>query len=325
MKILVTGSAGFIGAATSEVLLSEGHEIYGLDNMNEYYDSSLKKARLNRILGNPRYKHYHLDISNLKDLQCCFESVRPHVVIHLAAQAGVRHSIDNPHAFIDSNITGFLNILEVSKTNAIEHLIYASSSSVYGANTSIPFSTEHKTDTPLNIYGATKKSNELMAHAYGYLYKLHSTGLRFFTVYGPWGRPDMALLKFTDSILSDKPINLYNFGIHKRDFTFIDDVVETLSRIVNQRTKFIKSDQKFSKIFNVGNGQPVSLSHFLNCIELCLGKKAIINSLPLAAGDMLETACDAQDLYDEIKFKPNTPIEEGISKTISWYREYSKK
>ena len=322
MKILVTGTAGFIGAATAELLLSEGNVIYGIDNLTEYYDSALKKARLSRILGNQMYKHYHLDISNLNDLKDCFDSVKPQIVVHLAAQAGVRHSIDHPQAFIDSNVTGFLNILEVCKDNAVEHLIYASSSSVYGANTSIPFCTDHKTDSPLNIYGATKKSNELMAHAYGYLYKLRSTGLRFFTVYGPWGRPDMALLKFADSILSDKPIDLYNHGDHKRDFTFIDDVVETINRIIKCSPTSINSGQEFARIFNVGNGQPVSLCYFLECIENCLGKKARINSLPLAAGDMLETACDAQDLHSEINFKPSTPIAEGISKTILWYREY---
>jgi len=321
MKILVTGSAGFIGAATSSFLISKGFEVVGIDNLNDYYDPSLKNARLSQFFNCKKYKHYHLDISNSSELETCFEHEKPSIVINLAAQAGVRHSIDNAKVFLDSNITGFLNILEACRKHSIQHLIYASSSSVYGGNTLTPYSTKHRTDKPLNIYGVTKKTNELMAYAYNNLYNLQSTGLRFFTVYGPWGRPDMALLKFVNHIVNNKPINLYNYGNHTRDFTFIDDVVFTIYQIINLY-KISNDTKNTSDIINVGAGKPTSLIYFVKCIEDCLGKKAIINYLPPALGDMLETSCDVEDLFKKINFIPNTPLIEGISRTIKWYFEF---
>jgi UDP-glucuronate 4-epimerase len=335
MKILVTGSAGFIGSALCLKLLERGDQVIGIDNHNDYYDPALKEARLSRHANHENYTHLRIDIADRKAMEQTFKDHKPQGVINLAAQAGVRYSIENPLAYVDSNIVGFAHILEGCRHNKVEHLVYASSSSVYGANTSMPFSVHDNVDHPLSLYAASKKANELMAHTYSHLYDLPTTGLRFFTVYGPWGRPDMALFKFTKSILADEPIPVFNYGKHCRDFTYIDDIVEGVIRVLDKpATENPKwsGDQPDSgtsrapwRIYNIGNNNPVELMDYIKALEKALGKTAKKEFLPLQPGDVPDTYADVQDLVKQFNYKPSTSIEEGITKFISWYLEYQKK
>lgn len=332
MKILITGTAGFIGAAVAIKILNEGHQVIGIDNHNDYYDVKIKEDRLKRIHQNPNYIHYREDICDAEKLKKIFEVHKPERVVHLAAQAGVRYSIENPSIYIKSNVFGFLNILENCKYKNVKHLIYASTSSVYGANTKLPFKEFDETNHPLSIYAATKKSNELMAHTYSLLYNLPITGLRFFTVYGPWGRPDMALFKFTKSMIENKQIDVYNYGNHSRDFTYIDDVVDSVSKILfvdakpNNNWNSNNPDPSSSiapwKIYNLGNSQPVKLMTYIKVLEKILNKKAVINFLPLQEGDIADTFADNSKLVNEIKFKPKTSVEDGIKNFINWFLDY---
>jgi len=331
-KILVTGAAGFIGFHLAKRLLDSGDTVVGIDNLNNYYDVNLKKARL-AIL--KKYENFHftkMDIANREDMKRFFHTDSPGYVIHLAAQAGVRYSLENPHAYIDSNLVGFTNILEGCRHNKVKHLIFASSSSVYGANTRMPFSIHHNVDHPISLYAATKKANELMAHTYASLYNIPCTGLRFFTVYGPWGRPDMALFLFTKAILEGKPIDVFNHGKMKRDFTYIDDIIEGVVRIIG---KVPQPDPRWNgdepdpgtsfapyKIYNIGNNNPVQLMKFISLLEECLGKKALKNLLPMQPGDVPATYADVDDLMKDVGFKPKTPLKEGIKKFMEWYKEY---
>ncbi|WP_239720718.1 MULTISPECIES: NAD-dependent epimerase [unclassified Mammaliicoccus] len=331
MKILVTGSAGFIGSHLSKKLIKQGHEVIGLDNINDYYDVTIKKDRLKSI-GTKNFTFYKINLEDESAMDKIFENEKPQVVVNLAAQAGVRYSLENPRAYIDSNIIGFTNILECSRHHKVEHLIYASSSSVYGANTSKPFSTSDNIDHPLSIYAATKKSNELMAHTYSHLYNLPTTGLRFFTVYGPWGRPDMALFKFTKAIVNDEEIDVYNHGNMMRDFTYVDDIVEAISRLVkkpaepNPEWSGANPDPSSSyapyKIYNIGNNSPVRLMEFVEAIENKLGKKAKKNYMDLQPGDVPETYANVDDLFNNIDFKPETTIQDGVNQFIDWYIDY---
>lgn len=333
MKILITGAAGFIGFNLSQKILANGHSVIGIDNLNDYYEVSLKKNRLKQI-DNDNFKLYRIDLENREALNAVFETEKPDVVINLAAQAGVRYSLENPHAYIDSNIVGFMNILEGCRHHEVEQLIYASSSSVYGANTSLPFSTSDNIDHPLSLYAATKKANELMAHTYSSLYNIPTTGLRFFTVYGPWGRPDMALFKFTKNIIEGKPIDVYNNGDMMRDFTFVDDIVESISRLVekkaeknpdwNGKNPDPSSSYAPYKVYNIGNNSPVNLMEFIEAIEEKVGKKAIKNFMPLQAGDVPATYADVEDLYKNIEFRPETSIKDGVGKFVDWYIDYYK-
>lgn len=332
MKFLVTGAAGFIGFHTAKFLLARGDEVVGLDNLNNYYDPALKRARLSKLSGQKGFSFYETDLADRVGIEKIFKVDAPRRVIHLAAQAGVRYSIENPRAYIDSNIVGTMNILEGCRHSAIEHLVYASSSSVYGANTAMPFSVHQNVDHPLSLYAATKKSNELMAHTYSHLYNLPTTGLRFFTVYGPWGRPDMALFLFTKKILAGEPIDVFNNGAHARDFTYIDDIVEGIVRTAlktptgNPEWDSMAPDPGTSaapyKLYNIGNSNPVELLHFIECIENALGRRAIKNFLPLQAGDVPKTFADVDALAKDVGFKPATSIEDGIAKFVSWYRSY---
>lgn len=332
MSVLVTGSAGFIGSALVTRLLQRGDTVIGIDNHNDYYDPALKQARLDRYEDHPSYTHQRIDLFNEKDLKECFSEHKPKRVVNLAAQAGVRYSIDNPMAYINSNIVGFAHILEACRHNNVEHLVYASSSSVYGANTQMPFSVHHNVDHPLSLYAASKKSNELMAHTYSHLYNLPTTGLRFFTVYGPWGRPDMALFKFTKAILEDETISVFNYGKHRRDFTYIDDIIEGLLRVLDKsatNNKIWNSDTPDPasslapwRIYNIGSNRPVKLLDFISAIERALGKKAKFNLLPIQLGDVPDTYADVTDLFDDFEYRPATPIYDGVSKFVSWYREY---
>ena len=332
MRILITGTAGFIGFSISKKLLEKDLKVVGIDNHNDYYDPKLKDARINILNKFKNYKHNKGNLANKVFVENIFKEVKPNVVIHLAAQAGVRYSIDNPYAYIDSNIQGFLNILEGCRNNDIENLIYASSSSVYGSNTKMPFNTKDSVDHPLSLYAATKKSNELMAHTYSHLFKIPTTGLRFFTVYGPWGRPDMALFKFTKNIIDRKPIQVYNHGHHKRDFTYIDDITEVISRIVNKPAKSNpewdseKPDPSSSfapyKIYNIGNSKPVNLMDYIRTIENVLQISAIIEYLPMQPGDVNTTFADTDDLAREFNYKPKTDIKVGISNFIDWYKKF---
>jgi UDP-glucuronate 4-epimerase len=334
MKVLVTGSAGFIGSATCIKLLERGDEVIGIDNHNDYYDPVLKEDRLARHANNENYTHLCIDIANRDDIEQTFADHKPQGVVNLAAQAGVRYSIENPLAYVDSNIVGFAHILEGCRHNKVEHLVYASSSSVYGGNTTMPFSVHDNVDHPLSLYAASKKANELMAHTYSHLYDLATTGLRFFTVYGPWGRPDMALFKFTKAILADEPIPVFNYGKHRRDFTYIDDVVEGVIRVLdkpatqNPEWNGDKPDSGTSiapwQVYNIGNNNPVDLMDYIEALEKALGKTAKKEFLPLQPGDVPDTYADVTDLVNQFDYKPSTTIEEGITNFIRWYREYHK-
>lgn len=334
MKILITGSAGFIGSALSLKLLERGDEVIGIDNHNDYYDKSLKESRLLFLEKNPNYKHYRLDITNYLDILNLFKKYKPQRVVNMAAQAGVRYSLVNPMSYINNNLVGFANILECCRNNDVEHLVYASSSSVYGANTLIPFSVKQNVDHPLSLYAATKKSNELMAHSYSHLYKLPSTGLRFFTVYGPWDRPDMALQKFTHQIIKGDSIEVFNHGNHQRDFTYIDDIVEGVIRVIDKppvsniewsgNNPDPSSSNSPWKIYNIGNNKPVKLLDYISAIENELKIKAKKSFLPKQPGDVSDTWANVDDLIEQFDYKPNTNIQEGINKFIIWFREYYK-
>ncbi len=331
-KILVTGAAGFIGFHLTKRLLARGDEILGLDNLNEYYDVTLKEARLAQLTKEKGFSFYKLDLVDREGIRQLFMEHAPDVVVNLAAQAGVRYAEKNPFAYIDSNLVGFAQILECCRHFKTKHLIYASSSSVYGANTRMPFSVHDNVDHPISLYAASKKSNELMAHTYSHLYRLPVTGLRFFTVYGPWGRPDMALFLFTKAILKGEPIKVFNFGKMRRDFTYIDDIVEGMVRLLdkppspNASWSGDRPDPGTSlapyKIYNIGNNQPVELMRFIEVLEMKLGRKAEKNMMPLQPGDVPETYADVEDLVRDVGFKPDTAIEVGIERFVTWYREY---
>ncbi|MBE9546104.1 MAG: NAD-dependent epimerase [Proteobacteria bacterium] len=331
-KILVTGAAGFIGFHLSKKLLESGDTVIGIDNLNSYYDVNLKKARLAILKNHNNFHFTKMEMANRLEMEAFFRENEFETVLNMAAQAGVRYSLTNPYAYIDSNIVGFINILEGCRHNKVKHLVFASSSSVYGANTRMPFSIHHNVDHPISLYAATKKANELMAHTYASLYNLPCTGLRFFTVYGPWGRPDMAMFLFTKAILEGKPIDVFNHGKMKRDFTYIDDIIEGVVRIAD---KIPQPDTEWNgdnpdpgtsfapyKIYNIGNNNPVELMGFINLLEECLGKEAQKNLLPIQPGDVPATYADVDDLMKDVGFKPKTPIEEGIRKFVKWYREY---
>ena len=334
MKVLVTGSAGFIGSTLSIKLLERGDEVIGIDNINDYYDVNLKLARLDRVKQHDGFTEVKGDLENRELIEATFKKHQPDRVVNLAAQAGVRYSIENPHAYIDSNIIGFMNILQSCRETEVDHLVYASTSSVYGSHTNMPFSVETGVDHPMSLYAATKKSNELMAHTYSHLFNLPTTGLRFFTVYGPWGRPDMALFLFTRSILEGKPINVFNYGKHKRDFTYVHDIVEGVTRTLdsvataNPDWDSSNPDPATSsapyRIYNIGNNAPVDLEHYIEVLENCLGKKAERNLLPLQAGDVPDTYADVTKLIEDVGYKPDTSVEEGIANFVDWYREYYK-
>ena len=332
MKVLVTGAAGFIGFHVSKSLLDRGDDVVGLDNLNNYYDVDLKKARLRILEDYENFKFVKCDLADRATMEKLFGSENFERVINLAAQAGVRYSLKNPHSYIDSNVVGFLNILEGCRHNKVEHLVYASSSSVYGANTKMPFSVHHNVDHPISLYAASKKANELMAHTYSHLYGLPTTGLRFFTVYGPWGRPDMALFLFTKAILAGEPIKVFNFGNMERDFTYIDDIVLGVVRVTdripagNPEWSGDDPDPGSSyapyRLYNIGNNQPVQLMKYIEVLEKTLGKEAKKEFLPMQPGDVPKTYADVDDLIADVGFKPSTPIEEGVERFVKWYREY---
>ncbi len=335
MKILVTGAAGFIGYHVAQRLLNEGHEVVSIDNLSEYYDVSLKHARLNRLAHHINFVFEKIDIADRAAVPKIFARHHFDRVIHLAAQAGVRYSIENPDAYIDSNIVGFQNILEACRQNKIEHLVYASSSSVYGSNTKMPLATSDAVDHPISLYAATKRANELMAHTYSHLFNLPTTGLRFFTVYGPWGRPDMALFKFTEKILAGEPIDVYNNGEMIRDWTFVDDIVtgviESTMQIPQKNPSWnpevpnpSASSAPF-KIYNLGGGTPVKLSVFIEALEAALGKKAVINYMPMQPGDVSATHADTTDLQRELGYKPEISVQDGIGRFVAWYKDFYKK
>jgi UDP-glucuronate 4-epimerase len=334
MKILLTGAAGFIGMTTALRLLARGDEVVGLDNLNDYYDVTLKENRLKRLLPHASFRFVKMDVADRQAMAQLFAAEKFDRVIHLAAQAGVRYSLQNPHAYIDSNIVGFMNILEGCRHAEVQHLVYASSSSVYGGNTKMPFSEHDSVDHPVSLYAATKKANELMAHTYSHLYGLPTTGLRFFTVYGPWGRPDMALFLFTKAILDERPIDVFNYGNMQRDFTFVDDIVEGVIRVTDRiatpsptydaaAADPATSNAPF-RLFNIGNNNPVPLLDFIGCIEEALGKKAEKNLLPLQDGDVPATYANTDALNEWIGFVPGTSIEQGIGRFVAWYRDYYK-
>lgn len=330
-KILVTGAAGFIGFNLTRKLLKLGHEVVGIDNLNNYYDVELKKNRLN-VLRSAKFTFYKIDISNKKNLYDVFAEEKPDIVVNLAAQAGVRYSLENPQAYLDSNLQGFLNILECCRKFPVEHLVYASSSSVYGGNKKVPFSTNDNVDHPVSLYAATKKSDELMAHVYSHLFGIPTTGLRFFTVYGPWGRPDMAYFSFTKNIVAGKPIKIFNNGKMKRDFTYIDDIVEGITRVIGNppvknenwsaATQGISSSWAPYKIYNIGNNHPVELMKFIEILEQKIGKTAIKEYYGMQPGDVTQTYADIEDLKQSVDFSPSTELGVGIGKFIEWYRKY---
>lgn len=332
MKILITGTAGFIGSELAIKLLNRGDEVIGIDNLNDYYDVELKKSRLQRVLDFRNFSDIRADIADRDKIPDIFAKYQPEVVVNLAAQAGVRYSLENPHAYVDANLVGFVNLLEGCRHQSVKHFVFASSSSVYGANTNYPFSVHDNVDHPVSLYAATKKSNELMAHTYSHLYRLPVTGLRFFTVYGPWGRPDMALFKFTKNIINDKPIDIFNYGKHKRDFTYIDDIVEGVVRVIdkipteNPQWSAQNPDSASSncpyRIYNIGNNNPVELMRYIEVLEKCLNKQAIKNFLPLQAGDVPITYADVEDLAEAVGYKPSTPVETGIHNFVDWYKQY---
>jgi UDP-glucuronate 4-epimerase len=332
MKVLVTGAAGFIGSHVAHHLLDRGDEVVGLDNLNDYYDVNLKYARLERLESRESFSFHKLDVADRAAMEAIFRHDGYERVVHLAAQAGVRYSLTNPHAYVESNVVGFMNILEGCRHHGVEHLVYASTSSVYGANTNMPFSVHHNVDHPLSMYAATKKANELMAHTYSHLYGLPTTGLRFFTVYGPWGRPDMALFLFTENILAGKPIDVFNYGKHRRDFTYVDDIVQGVVRTLdhvaqpNHEWSGQQPDPGTGKapyrIYNIGNSQPVELMRYIEVLEECLGRKAQMNLLPLQLGDVPDTYADVEDLTNDVGYRPSTPVEEGVKRFVEWYRGY---
>jgi len=332
MKVLVTGSAGFLGSALTLRLLERGDEVVGIDCLNDYYDVSLKKARLARALDYSAYTDICVDIKERDEMSEIFRQHQPERVVNLAAQAGVRYSLENPLAYVDTNLLGFANVLEGCRHNGVEHLVYASSSSVYGCNTKMPFSVHDNVDHPVSLYAASKKANELMAHSYSHLYRMPTTGLRFFTVYGPWGRPDMAYFKFTQKILSGDPIDIFNNGNHQRDFTYVDDVIEgvvrTLDKIPGPNPDWsgdapdAASSAAPYRLYNIGNNNPVELMHYIEVLEDCLGKKAEKNMLPMQAGDVKATYADIDDLIRDVGFKPDTSVEQGLAKFVDWYRDY---
>lgn len=332
MKVLITGAAGFIGSALSIALLNRGDEVIGIDSHNDYYDPALKEARIKRHIFHERYKHIKLDIENSIGVDNLFKKYRFDAVVNLAAQAGVRYSINNPLAYVNTNIVGFNHILEGCRNYKIKHLVYASSSSVYGSNTKIPFKESDNVNHPLSIYGASKKANELMAHTYSHLYDLPTTGLRFFTVYGPWGRPDMALFKFTKAILAGEKIPVYNYGKHSRDFTYIDDIIEGIVRVIDCPAKSDKdwdsnnpnpssSDSPW-RIYNIGHNCPVDLIEFIDAIEDALEIKSDKEFLPIQPGDVIDTYADANDLYNKFGYKPSVSVKTGVKNFINWYKEY---
>ncbi len=332
MKVLVTGAAGFIGFFTARSLLDRGDQVVGLDNLNNYYDPALKRGRLAQLKGRNGFHFVAADLADRAAIEELFREEKPDRVVHLAAQAGVRHSLSHPHIYVESNVTGFLNVLEACRHHGCDHLVFASSSSVYGANTAMPFSVHDGTDHPLSLYGATKKANEMMAHSYAHLYKLPATGLRFFTVYGPWGRPDMAPFSFTQKILAGTPIDVFNNGQHARDFTYIDDIIEGVVRVLdrepapNAEWDSAHPDPATSaapyRLYNIGNNQPVELMDFIAAIEAATGRPAIKNFLPMQPGDVLATYADVEDLSRDVGFKPSTPIGEGMRRFVAWYRDY---
>ena len=331
-KILVTGAAGFIGFHLSRFLLDRGESVVGCDNLNDYYDVRLKQDRLALLEALDAFEFHRVDIADRDSVQRLFESQAFDVVVHLAAQAGVRYSLTNPHAYVDSNLVGFVNLLEGCRRNEVGHLVYASSSSVYGGNTRMPFAESDNVDHPVSLYAATKKANELMAHTYSHLYQLPTTGLRFFTVYGPWGRPDMAMFLFTKAILEGRPIDVYNHGRMQRDFTYIDDIVDGIVRVMHKPPQpdsewssdapDPSSSQAPYKIYNIGNNQPVELTRFIEVLEACLGREAEKNLLPMQPGDVPATCADIDRLHRDVGFQPATSIEEGVARFVDWYREY---
>ena len=332
MRVLVTGSAGFIGSFVAHRLLERGDEVVGVDNLNDYYDISLKRARLGRLEKRPGYVHHTIDIANHDAVRRVFESHAPDRVVHLAAQAGVRNSLEDPRAYVQANVVGFLSILEAGRQVGTDHLVYASTSSVYGANTNTPFSVEDNVDHPVSLYAATKKSNELMAHSYSHLFGIPTTGLRFFTVYGPWGRPDMALFGFTRKILAGEPIDVYNYGRHQRDFTYIDDVVEGVVRVLDTVPR---ADPGWSgdhprastsaapyRLYNIGSHDPIDLLRYIEVLEDALGRRAEKRLLPMQPGDVPATYADVESLAEDIGYRPSTPIEEGVTNFVRWYGDY---
>jgi UDP-glucuronate 4-epimerase len=332
MKILITGAAGFIGFHLAQRLLEQGNQVVGLDNLNDYYELSLKEDRLRLLETYPDFRFVRAALEDRATVEKLFDDEQFDMVANLAAQAGVRYSLQNPHAYIDSNVVGFMNILEGCRHNGVKHLVYASSSSVYGANTTVPFSVHHSVDHPVSLYAATKKSNELMAHTYAHLFGLPTTGLRFFTVYGPWGRPDMAYFSFTKAILEGRPIDVFNHGRMQRDFTYIDDIIEGIERVIgsipqpdpawNAASPDPASSNAPYRLYNIGNNQPVELGHFIEVLEECLGMKAVKNMQPIQAGEVLITCADVDDLMQDVGFKPATPIQEGLRRFVEWYRGY---
>lgn len=331
-KILVTGAAGFIGFFLCKQLLDQGEEVIGLDNLNDYYDVTLKQARLAQLTDKNNFLFYKLDLADRQGMAQLFADIKPDRVLHMAAQAGVRYSLTNPHAYVDCNLVGFMNILEGCRYSGVKHLVYASSSSVYGSNKKMPFSVHDNVDHPVSLYAATKKANELMAHTYSHLYSLPTTGLRFFTVYGPWGRPDMALFLFTKAILEGRPIEVFNYGKMRRDFTYIDDITEGVLRVSNNVPSpnpdwsGYDPDPGMSaapyKIYNIGNNKPVELGYFIEVLEDCLGTKAVKNLRPIQPGDVPETYANIDDLQKDVGFKPSTSIEVGIPRFVEWYRSF---